>query len=350
MDLDRIRQAALSLNLDLVGVTSARTPAEHVQAYRRWLARGDYAGMIYMARADHVARREDPALIMPGARTALCVAVNYYPGPSPAPPDDAPRGRVANYAWGVDYHDWLAPRLERLAAAVAAELGDVRYRVVVDSGPLLERALAAQASLGFAGKNTCLIHPLFGSWLLLGEILLDVDLPAAEPLAPRCGGCTRCLDACPTGALVAPYRLDARRCISYLTIEHKGAIPEELRPLLGNWVFGCDVCQQVCPWQRFARPTTASAFQPVSVDRAAPPLLEWLALDEAGFRRLFAGTPLWRLGRARLRRNVAVALGNSGDRRALPALAAALAEDDPLLREHAAWALARIGEFENNSR
>ena len=341
---DEIARQARRLGFDLVGIAPASPPSDHVRAYREWLARGDHAGMAYMARPDRVARREDPTLILSGVRSVVCVAVNYYPGPPPPPPDRRLRGRVSNYAWGQDYHDWLLSRLEELAGWLRTELGgETRYRAYVDTGPVLERAFAARAGLGFVGKNTCLIHPRLGSWLFLGEVLLDVELPPTGPPLPvRCGTCTRCLDACPTGALAAPYRLDARRCISYLTIEHKGSIPVELRPGMGDWIYGCDVCQEVCPWQRFARPTGVPAFRAVSPERAAPSLLALMTLDEAGFRERFAGSPIRRIGRGRLLRNVAVALGNLGDLRAIPVLERAAADSDPLVREHAAWALERL--------
>ncbi len=339
---DRFRAQARRLGFDLVGISPATPPATHLQAYRDWLARGDHGEMGYMARSDRVARREDPSLILPGARAVICVAVNYYPGPPPPPPDDLPRGRISAYAWGTDYHDWMLPRLEELAVFVHAETG-AAYRAYVDTGPVLERAFAAQAGLGFIGKNSCLIHPRLGSWLFLGVLLVDVDLPPmAMPSFPSCGTCTRCLDACPTGALVAPYHLDGRRCISYLTIEHRGPIPLPLRPLMGNWIYGCDLCQEVCPWQRFARPTAVAAFRPPSLDDAAPSLLDLLALDEAGFQRRFQDTPLLRVGRERLLRNVAVALGNLGDPHAVEPLTAALHDPAPLLRSHAAWALEQI--------
>ena len=336
---DRARQ----LGFDRVGITPADPPQRDLAAYRAWLDRGDHAGMGYMARPDRVERRADPTVILPGARSVVTVAVNYAPG-SPSPEDDALRGRVSRYAWGQDYHDWILLRLERLGDWIVAETEAQRYRAHVDTGPVLERAFAARAGLGFVGKNTCLIAPRLGSWIFLGVVLVDVDLPpVGEPLPPRCGTCTRCLDACPTGALAAPHRVDARRCISYLTIEHKGAIPPALRSQMGDWIFGCDVCQAVCPWQRFARPTEVDAFRAPSVDRARPALLELLALDEAAFRRRFRGTPLLRTGRERLLRNAAVALGNLADSRAIPALRSALTGDAPLVRGHAAWALGRIG-------
>jgi len=345
---DRLREQAAALGFDRVGVAPARLPELHMQAYSDWLARGDHGEMGYMGRPDRVARREDPAVILPGVRSVVSVAANYYPGPRPEFPFEVfgglPRGRVSNYAWNEDYHQWMLPRLEALAAFVHAQTGGTaRHRAYVDTGPVLERAYAVRAGLGFIGKNTCLIDPALGSWLFLGEILVDVDLPSlAEPVAPRCGTCTRCLEACPTGALAAPYRLDARRCISYLTIELKGTIPPHLRPLMGDWIYGCDICQQVCPWQRFARRTSHPAFRASYEDQAAPVLLDLFALGEEGFQRRFAGSPILRIGRERLLRNVAVALGNTADPRAVVALRAALSDAAPLVREHAAWALAAI--------
>ncbi len=302
---EEITAQARRLGFDLVGVTPPAPPPQAVRAYREWLAAGYHGEMAYMARPDRVARREDPALILPGVRAVVCVAVNYYPGDHPTLAD-GPRGRVSRYAWGTDYHDWMLPRLEELAAFIREWTdGTARHRAYTDTGPVLERALAAQAGLGFIGKNTCLIHPRFGSWLFLGEILVDVDLPfTGPPMPPRCGTCTRCLDACPTGALVAPYVLDARRCISYLTIEYRGEIPPDLRDRMGDWVYGCDICQEVCPWGRFARPTAVPEFRAASPDRAVPLLADLLALDEAAFRARFGGTPIARIGRARLQRNL----------------------------------------------
>jgi epoxyqueuosine reductase len=341
---ERVCRKARDLGFDRVGVAPAR-PTRYLAAYRAWLARGYHGQMGYMARPDRIERREDPTRIVPGVRSIVCVGLNYYPGPLPAELGrDPSRGLISNYAWGVDYHDLILPRLEELAAFVRAEAGrEVAHRVYVDTGPVLERAYAAQAGLGFVGKNTCLVVPRMGSWLFLGEMLLDLELePTPEEADVSCGICRRCLDACPTGALVAPYVLDARRCISYLTIELRGPIPLELRPSMGNWIYGCDVCQSVCPWQRFARPTRERSFRAPDPDRAAPSLLDVVEMSEETFRRRYRGTPICRIGRGRLLRNAAVALGNWGAERAVPALAKALADPEPLVREHAAWALGRM--------
>lgn len=345
----RICAAARKLGFDLVGITPAASPP-HMDAYRDWIARAHHGEMHYLARSDRVERRANPTDILPGARAIICVGLNYYPGlPAPHIVNDPSRGLISNYAWGQDYHDLIADRLERLAAIVQAETGvEINHRLYVDTGPVLERAFAARAGLGFIGKNTCLIQPKMGSWLFLGEILVDVEL-VATPQEPQlgCGTCRRCLDACPTGALVAPYILDARRCISYLTIELKGAVPRELRPLIGNHIFGCDVCQAVCPWQRFAALTREPSFRTPTAGQKAPRLLDLIddlmAMDEASFRRRYRGSPILRARRAGLLRNVIVALGNWGDERAVPALARALTDAEPLVRGHAAWALGCIG-------
>ena len=333
-----------------MGVAPAR-PVPHLGAYRAWLTQGYHGEMGYLARPDRVARREDPARIVPGVGAIVCVGLNYYPGALPAElTDDPARGLISNYAWGADYHDLMMARLEELAAFIRDEVGSeagrrVRTRAYVDTGPVLERAYAAQAGLGFVGKNTCLIDPGRGSWLLLGEILLDVELaPTPGTVSGGCGNCRRCLDACPTGALVAPYVLNARRCISYLTIELKGPIPHALRPSMGRWIYGCDVCQAVCPWQRFARPTRERSLQAGQPDRGAPSLLDVMEMGEETFRQQYWDTPIYRIGRGRLLRNAAVALGNWGDERGVSLLRRALADPEPLVREHAAWALERMGE------
>jgi epoxyqueuosine reductase len=297
-----------------------------------------------------VAKRKDLARVLPAVRSVVTVAANYHTLPLPAEVrDDPSQGIVASYAWGQDYHDLLLARLRQLASSLSA-LGSAEtgtkshYRAYVDTGPILERELAARAGLGFVGRNTNLIHPRFGSWLFLAESLLVVDLPQLEQRRAQgtCGRCTRCLEACPTGALVAPYVLDARRCISYLTIELKDPIPRELRPLMGNRIFGCDICQEVCPWnRRFARPTAEPAFQP-RPEAIAPALLDLMGLDDPGFRKRFSGSPIKRAKRRGLLRNVAIALGNWGDPAAIPALVRALDDPEPLIRGHVAWALGRV--------
>ena len=314
-------------------------PTPTWDAYRTWVAQG-YAGeMTYLARPDALARRQNPRYILPATKSVLVVAASYA-GPHLTEPPPL-HGRVSRYAWGADYHRWLLARLESLVRRIADESGDFPYRCYVDTGPLLERAWAQASGLGWIGKNTNLIHPRRGSFLFLGVALLGVALPPTPvPAFPRCGTCTRCLDACPTGALVAPGVLDARRCIAYLTIEHRGAIPVALRPLIGDRVFGCDTCQDVCPWNR--RPLLAHAGATVPLT-ATLDLPELLALDKAAFRVRFRHTPLWRATWRGLARNAASVLGNRADPAARPALArAAASHPDAMVREHAAWALAQL--------
>jgi epoxyqueuosine reductase len=336
---NRIKIRARQLGFTLVGIARPH-PSDHAAFYGDWLAKGYHGEMAYLARPDAVKKRADPRRVMPETRSIVVVGLNYYPGDFPSA--GGQRGRVSRYAWGADYHDVMLERMDRFAEWINGQLGQrLTYRAYVDTGPLLERELAQRAGLGWIGKNTNLIHPRIGSYFFLGELLIGLELEPAPPFSDeRCGTCTACLDACPTGALTAPYTLDARRCISYLTIEHRGSIPEETRPLISDWVFGCDVCQEVCPWnRRFAHPAREPTFRPVN---ATLDLSKVLALDEDGFRSRFRDTPLWRARRAGLLRNAAVVLGNLGDSAARPALGHALSDPEPLVSGHAAWALSRL--------
>jgi len=343
---------ARQLGFDLMGIALPAPPTT-LERYQTWLASGFHGEMAYLARPDAIAKRADLSLIQPGLRSVVTVGANYHTVALPPDQrDDPSRGIFASYAWGDEYHELFASRLHRLAAFIQGLCEEpVAYRAYVDTGPVLERELAVRGGLGFVGKNTNLIHPEMGSWLLLGELLLAIELPATQPSPAQgtCGGCTRCLDACPTGALVAPYVLDARRCISYLTIELKGVIPRDLRPLVGNRIFGCDICQEVCPWnRRFARPTLEPAFQP-RPDALAPRLLDLLALDASDFRHRFRASPVKRAKRRGLLRNATVALGNWGDHSTIAPLARALGDDESLIRGHAAWALGRIACSQSQS-
>ena len=344
---EQIKRQAHALGFELAGIAAPEPSPVATAAYQSWLAAGHHEPMAYMARPDRVTRALDPAAILPQVRSVLAVGKNYFTGHLPPElKDDPSRGLFASYAWGADYHQVLTARLERLRAQLAEDLGRaVGARVYVDTGPMLERDLAERAGLGFIGRNSMLIHPRWGSWLFLGEILLDLDLPPDEPdRAGTCGRCTRCLTACPTDAFPAPYILDARRCISTLTIEMKGPMPTALRPLIGNRVFGCDICNEVCPYnQRFARPSDDPDLTP-DPNRVAPPLLDLIALDEARFAARFGGSAVTRTRRRGLLRNVCVALGNWGSPQALPALRKALADEEPLIRGHAAWALGCVTE------
>ncbi|HZI89429.1 MAG TPA: tRNA epoxyqueuosine(34) reductase QueG [Candidatus Polarisedimenticolia bacterium] len=336
----RIAEAARALGFGAVGFASASV-APHAERLHAWLAEGRHGTMRWMARDPE--RRVDPRVTLRGARTVISVSIPYYRGDWPEAADDAPRGRIARYAWGRDYHKRIRRRLRNLARAVQEASPEARWVAYVDTGPMLDRAWAERAGIGWIGKNTNVILQGHGSYSFLGEILTDLTIDPDPPARDHCGTCARCITACPTGAILGPYQLDARRCISYLTIEHRGSIPLELRPAIGTRIFGCDDCQEVCPWNRFAVPTQDPDF----ADRpgqATPELIPLLGLDEEGFRARYQGTAILRAKRAGFARNVAVALGNTGDSRAVPALARALEHDsDPMVRGHAAWALGRIG-------
>lgn len=344
-----IKAEARRLGFHLVGITTA-DPAETGVHYATWAEAGQAGEMAYMTRDPE--RRQDPSLVMPGARSVIVVGLLYNTGEAeaadrsaaPVPSPTHAAGRIARYAVGDDYHEVMWERLNALLAWVREQAGqEVRGRAYVDTGPLLERDLARRAGLGWFGKNTMLIHPRQGSYFFLGALLLDLPLAPDEPFTrEHCGTCTRCLDACPTGAFVAPHVLDARRCISYLTIELRGPIPRELRPLMGDWIFGCDICQEVCPWNRKAPLSDEPAFRPRS-GFSTPELIPLLSLTQEEFSARFKASPIKRAKRRGLLRNVAVALGNAGDRAAVPALAAALHDPEPLVRGHAAWALGRLG-------
>lgn len=337
----------------MVGVVTAM-PSPRLAHYLRWIAAEMHGQMGYLARPDRLARRQDLNVILPGVQTIICVGLEYSTVPiPPAIANDPSRGRISNYAWGGDYHDAMTPRLQELAAWLKAQRphSGVESKVYVDTGAILERDHAEQAGLGFMGKNTMLIAPRRGSYFFLGEILTTLPIEHFSANAPStsrmptCGRCRRCLDICPTDAFPEPYVLDARRCISYLTIELKGWIPRELRPLMGNWVYGCDLCQEVCPFNRFAQPTQEVIFYPPDDDLAfaAPPLLDLLALDEETFATRFAHSPIKRIKRTRLVRNACVAAGNWGSEAAVPALIHLLTDPEPIVRGHAVWALQQVG-------
>ena len=328
------------------------TPADELDQHSRYLAwvAADYAGeLVYLVGADRGNDRRDPRSLLASARTVCTVAVSYlHPDPS-IDRDGSLRGQIARYARAEDYHLVLKRRLGELAERLRQRLGqEIAYRVCVDTAPLLERALAARAGLGFQGKNTLLITPAIGSYTVLGELLLPLELPSGVPAEPHCGRCRACLDVCPTGALVGEYLLDARRCISYLTIENSGAIPRQLRGAIGTWIFGCDLCQQVCPWNASERPGDAE-LKP-RPELAHPKLLWLLQLGAAQFRRYVRRTALRRIGRAQLLRNVAVALGNIGTAAEVPAILQALRREPALVREHLYWALGQIARREPAGR
>ena len=324
-----IKQRAAGLGLDACGITSA-DPSRHAGFFRDWAARGEAGEMAWLARDPD--RRSDPRVVLPGARSLIVAGLNYW---QPSPPG---RGRVARYALGEDYHEVLLDKLRTLAGELTAQ-GAIA-KVYVDTGPVLEKPLAQRAGLGWQGKSTMLINRARGPWLLLGEIITTLDLEPDAPESDHCGSCTRCLDACPTRAITAPYRLDARRCIAYLTIELKGAIPEDLRPLIGDRVYGCDECLDVCPWNRFAQTTREARF--LATTDAGADLNALLELTDAEFKRRYARSPILRIKRRGLLRNVCVVLGNIGTADDLSALRRAEHHEEPLVREHAAWAVRQI--------
>jgi epoxyqueuosine reductase len=330
---------AQELGFDICRVTTA-APPESAAQFQEWLALGRHGEMGYLARNAH--KRVDPRQVLPGAESLILLAVNYGSRQAPVLGEPPKTGVVARYAQHEDYHDILAPKLTALAA-FTDQLGGpgVRSLWYVDTGPILERDLAQRAGLGFVGKHTSLISRELGNWFFLAEIITTLRLDPDEPEKNRCGSCSRCLSACPTQAIVAPFQLDARRCISYLTIELKGSIPIDLRPAIGNRIYGCDDCLAACPWNRFARQSTLMK-EHQRPDLSAPGLLQLLDLDDAGFKRLFAGTPMLRTKRRGLLRNVCVALGNTGDENALSALQKAVQDPEPLIAEHAAWAIEQI--------
>jgi epoxyqueuosine reductase len=335
---ERAKALALEVGFDRAGIANAEAPAE-LQFFAEWVASGAAGEMRYLS--EQVERRRDLRAAFPWARSILCVSLQYdtpEPYSTEAPPE---AGWIARYAWGDDYHEVMKAMLERLRERLVAELGPMETRVYVDTGPIVERAYAAAAGLGAWGKNTCLLDPMLGSWFFLGEVVLDRELPADVPRTDMCGSCTACLDACPTDAFPRPFHLDATRCISYLTIETRGAIPESQRGGVGRHVFGCDICQDVCPWNRRRREQGGPAFT-ARPGLVAPDLGSLAALDDEGFRARFRRSPVKRARRRGLLRNVAVAMGNSGEARHRPSLGVLARDADPVVREHAEWALARL--------
>jgi len=335
-----LKQRLLSFARE-IGFDSCRIAAcgsaPHADEFRHWLDEGGHGEMSYMERGEE--KRCDPQKVLPGARSIVVLALNYFQGSPQAGDTPVATGAIARYAWGDDYHDLIANKLDRIDEFLRALGG--QQKCYVDTGPVLERDHAAQAGIGWHGKSTMLIDERLGTWFFLAEVLTTLELPPDEPASDRCGTCERCIKACPTGAITAPHRLDARRCISYLTIELKGSIPLDLRPLIADRVFGCDDCLDACPWNRFARVSREAAFfaRPSTV---GIPLRDYLGLSDEDFRSLFRNSPIKRIKRRGFLRNVCVALGNVGDPSDLAALGRAAADPEPLIAEHAKWAIHQI--------
>jgi epoxyqueuosine reductase len=323
---------ATDIGFDDCRVAPASEP-RHAAEFREWLEAGSAAEMDWIGRGAE--KRCDPHKVLAGARSVVALAMNYWQGEA----ETGGRGRIARYAWGDDYHEVMEPKLRELNRFLESAGGRQRY--YVDTGPVLERDFAAEAGIGWHGKSTMLLNRSLGTWFFLAEIFTTLELPPDAPQVARCGSCTRCIDACPTAAITAPHRLDARRCISYLTIELKGSIPLEFRPLIGDRIYGCDDCLEACPWNRFAQVAHESAFA-ARPEVAQMRLRDFLRLDDTQFRELFRGSPIRRIKRRGFLRNVCVALGNVGTRDDLAALANAARDPEPLIAEHAAWAIAKI--------
>ena len=335
---EQVRGWALEAGFDAVGIVPIE-PMPRAEHFRLWLKKGYHGSMAWIARDPE--RRCDPGLVMRKARSAIVVGVSYQvEDPPPALWDDPLRGRIARYAWGRDYHKVLPPRLKRLAERLGGS-----SRVYVDTGPILERELAERAGIGFIGKNTLVLSPSFGSYLLLGVLLTSeaLELDGRSEAKGTCGACTRCQTLCPTRAFPSPYVLDARRCISYLTIEHRGMIDPDLRRLMQRWVFGCDACQEVCPWvKQYRKPSEQHGWLSFDADRCSPRLEEIMAMDRPGFLTRFAGTPVIRTKLSGLRRNAAIALGNCGQAEAVRILDAYTADEDPVVRDAVAHSLLEL--------
>ncbi len=347
--------AAAEAGFDLAGIAPVRQEdLPELSAFVEWVDAGRAGEMKYLESRTETGelRRSSATNAAPWVRSMVVCALNYSADkPYSVAANDPQRGWISRYAWGSkDYHDALLPRLQQVEAAIK-QLGHergltVETRSYVDTGPILERVYARHAGIGWIGKNTCIIHPKLGSWLFLGVILTSLELPADTATPDRCGSCTRCIDACPTQAIVAPGKLDARLCIAYLTIEKRGTVPEELRSEMGHHIFGCDICQDVCPWNNKggnALPTSLPEFQPK--EQLYHPDLRWLAqMDEETYRRVFRGSPVKRTKYSGLKRNVAIAMGNSGNKEFVEALETMAGEADPVVAEHAVWAIKKLKE------
>ena len=335
-----LKEQARVLGFSACGIARADAAPRTAERLARWLADGAHGDMIWME--ERAAQRASPRGLWPEVRSVIMLGMNYAPAEDPLRlAETKDRARISVYAQGADYHDVVKKALKALARWLVAQANG-ELKVFVDTAPVMEKPLAAAAGIGWQGKHTNLVSRTDGSWLFLGAIMTTLDLPPDQPHADRCGSCTACQQACPTNAFPAPYRLDARRCISYLTIEHKGPIPLEYREAIGNRIYGCDDCLAVCPWNRFAQAAAAHrAFAP-RAELAAPAIADLLDLDDASFRALFAGSPIKRIGRDRMVRNVLIAAGNSGDSRLLPKAERLAQDPSPIVADAARWAVGRL--------
>ena len=345
VDKAAIRDLAKAHGFELCRFARPEIPEKHADIYEAWIEEGMHGEMDYMSEASRMARRREPGSMLKGVRTVISLGMRHTP-PSYSLNEmirASDRGAIAAYAHGNDYHEGMKKRLKALAVKLDRMLGEHDQRVYVDTAPVLEHALAEKAGLGWQGKHTLTINRQLGSWMMLGELFTTAEIAPDEPASNHCGTCSACIDICPTRAIVAPYTVDARRCISYLTIEFRGFIPREMRPLMGNRIFGCDDCQMICPWNRYATAPDPDLLIPRG-ENCLPELASLFELDEASFRNRFRKSPVRRVKRAGFLRNVAIALGNSGDEHAVPPLLRALKDVSALVRGHAAWALARLAE------
>ena len=334
--IDQIKSWAAELGFDDCRIATAKR-ATHADDFDEWLEDGRNGDMAWLER--NPARRADPREVLPGCKSVICLAINYYTGSSPFPEGHPQDYRIAKYSWNNDYHDMVEKRLAEFDAKLKELGGTQRY--YVDTGPVLERDFATDAGLGWNGKSTVQIHRHLGTWTFLAELLTTLDLTPDSAFGDHCGKCTRCIDACPTQAITAPHKVDARRCISYLTIENKGPIPVEFRRAIGDRIYGCDECLDVCPWNRFAKISREISFQ-ARPTIFSHKLRDFLEMDDEAFRTVFAKSPIKRIKRPRFLRNVCVALGNTGSPEDIPLLRKASSDADPLIAEHADWAILTI--------
>ncbi len=343
-DREAVRRHAKSLGFDAVRFARAATPSKTREDFRAFLAAGLHGDMAWLE--SNAARRADPQVLWPDAKSVIVLGANYGPEDDPMGTlRDNGKGTISVYARNRDYHDILKKRLKQLAGWLNSESG-AEVKVFVDTAPVLEKPLAQQAGLGWQGKHTNLVSREFGSWLFLGEVFTALEFEPDEGEADHCGQCRQCLDVCPTNAFIGPHQIDARKCISYLTIEHKGPIPRNLRPLMGNRIYGCDDCLAVCPWNKFAGPTEIEGFKPRR-ELSGPALKELARLDDAQFRAKFSGSPIKRIGRTRFLRNVLNAIGNSADRNLLPDAERLLSDESPLVRGAAVWAVLKLASVDH---